>query len=71
MLDDDFATTVRERVIAEAKCHGVPDLATALLTSETMGLTHKRLTSAQAKILAVQLIHENKTDAAAAQDPTA
>lgn len=71
MLDNDFAEKAGERIIAEAKRHGIPDVAAALLTAETIGLSLKRLTSAQAKTLAVQLIHENRTDAAPAQDSPA
>jgi hypothetical protein len=71
VLDDDFAGMVRDRILAEAKRRDMPDAAAVLLTEDTIGLSHRRLTSAQAKGLAVQLIHENKTNAGASQDSPA
>lgn len=71
MLDNDLARKATERIIAEAKVYGIADVVAAVLTAETVGLSHKRLTSAQAKGLAAQLIYENRTDVAATQDSPA
>jgi hypothetical protein len=71
MSHNDFAGKVEERIIAEAQCRGIPNVAAILLTADTTGLSDKRLTSAQAKGLAVQLIHENKIDVVAPQNAPA